>query len=38
MIQDLRAVNEATEDLHLVVPDSYTLLATLHLPGPGILY
>ena len=29
MVQDLRAVNEATKDTHLGVHNSYTLLATL---------
>ena len=30
-VQDLRAENEAIRDVHLVVPNPYTLLATL--PG-----
>lgn len=29
MVQDLRAINEATIDIYLVVPNPYTLLATL---------
>ena len=29
MVLDLRAVNEAIEDIHPVVPNPYTLLATL---------
>ena len=38
IVQDLRAVNEATGDIHPVVPNPYTLLVTLPPPGPGILY
>ena len=29
MVQDLRAVNEATEDIYPLVPNPYTLLAIL---------
>ena len=29
MVQDLRTLSEATEDIHLVVPNPYTPLATL---------
>ena len=29
--------NEAPEETHPTVPNPYTLLATLHPPGPGIL-
>lgn len=29
LVQDLRAVNEATEDIHSVVPNPDTLLSTL---------
>jgi len=37
MIQDLRAVSEAPEDIHLAVSNLYTMLVTLLLPGCSIL-
>ena len=37
MIQDLRAVSEAPEDIHPAVSNLYTMLVTLLLPGCGIL-